>query len=275
MKGEHTIGMLCRTLRVSESGYYRWSRNAPSKRAVENQRLEERIREAHERSRGTYGSVRIAHALGCPGAHNRIARLMRRCALKGRQRARYLPRTTDSNHSNPIAPNLLANQDAPTRVNEVWSVDITYIRTGEGWLYLAGVMDMWSRKIVGWSMQPSLHTSLALDALHMALQTRKPTAALLHHSDRGGQYASREYRNALKTHRIEASMSRKANCYDNASMESCWSTLKMEMVYRTRFETHAQARVALFEYIECFYNRTRLHSSLGYKSPLDFENSIN
>lgn len=174
-----------------------------------------------------------------------------------------------------MAPNRLAQAPEPKRAGEVWSADITCIRTAEGCLHLAGVMDLWSRKIAGWAMEPTLHTSLPLAALTMAPHQRNPTTALLHHSDRGVQYASAQYRRKLQTHAITAPMSRKACCYDNAAMESFWSTLKMEMAYRCDFATHAQAKAAIFHYIECFCNRTRLHSTPGYKSPLDYESSNN
>jgi len=200
---------------------------------------------------------------------------MREAGLVGRQRRRYRVRTTDSRHGEPIAPNRLAKQPTPLTPNQVWVSDLTYIPTGEGWLYLAGVLDRCSRSVVGWAMGSNLDASLPLAALNMALGRRRPTPGLIHHSDRGVQYASAAYRDALARHGVIASMSRKANCYDNAAMESFWSTLKHELVYRRHFVTRAQARTAIFDYIETFYNRSRLHSSLGYKSPLDYESNLN
>ena len=206
---------------------------------------------------------------------NRIARLMRSAGLQGRQKRRYRVRTTDSRHDQPIAPNRLAEAPEPTQPNQIWVTDMTYIETGEGWLYLAGVLDLYSRRLVGWSMGSSMETSLPLAALTMAVRQRRPVGQVLHHSDRGCQYASTSYRQSLAHYNCIASMSRKGNCYDNAAMESFWSTLKHELVYRRKFITRAEATTAIFDYIEGFYNRTRLHSALGFKSPLDYESSLN
>lgn len=184
-------------------------------------------------------------------------------------------RTTDSRHDQPIAPNRLASAPQPTKPNEVWVTDITYVETAEGWLYLAGVLDLYSRRLIGWAMGSGLETALPLAALQMALRQRRPEAGVLHHSDRGCQYASADYRCALDHHGCIASMSRKGNCYDNAAMEAFWSTLKHELIYRRRFATRAEATTAIFDYIESFYNRTRLHSALGFKSPLDYESNLN
>ena len=201
---------------------------------------------------------------------------MRGRGLAGRVRGRRRPWTTDSDHAQPIAPNHLGQRMAPVeRPNEVWAADITYVPTAEGWLYLAGVLDLGSRKIVGWAMGESLDTDLPMDALRMALRQRQPKAGLLHHSDRGSQYASEAYREHLAAWGVDPSMSRRANCYDNAAMESFWSTLKEELVHRTRFESRAGAAAAIFDYIETFYNRERLHSALGYLSPVEFENQNN
>jgi transposase InsO family protein len=199
---------------------------------------------------------------------------MREGQLQGRTRRRYRIRTTDSNHAEPIAPNLLGTMAAPSQPDRVWVTDITYVQTDEGWLYVAGVLDLCTRRLIGWAMGSSLDTALPLAALLMAIRRRKPASGLLHHSDRGVQYASGDYRACLAAHRITASMSRKANCYDNATMESFWSTLKNELIHRHRFATRADASLALFDYIETFYNRRRLHSSLGFKSPLDYESSL-
>lgn len=278
MNDEHSIKTLCAVLSVSRSGYYQWQRAGDSPRARRNRALLEKIARVHARSRCTYGSPRIKIALEAedePAGRHRIARLMRQARLQGRQKRRYRVRTTDSTHDQPIAPNLLAKQDAPTASNQIWTSDITYVDTDEGWLYLAGVLDLYSRRLIGWAMGSSMETALPLAALHMAIRQRQPAAGLIHHSDRGCQYASETYRQTLAGHGLRASMSRKANCYDNAAIESFWSTLKQELVYRRRFATRAQATTAIFDYIEGFYNRTRLHSSLGYKSPLDYESSTN
>jgi transposase InsO family protein len=196
---------------------------------------------------------------------------MKQKGLYGRQKGRYRVRTTDSNHDQPIAPNHLAQAPKATAPNQLWVADITYIPTQEGWLYLAAILDLYSRKIVGWAMSERIDTALVLEALGMALRHRQPPTDLLCHSDRGVQYASADYRRALDQAGLLASMSRRGNCYDNATMESFWSTLKLELVYRGTFVTRAQARRQIFEYIEIFYNRQRAHSALDYHSPVDFE----
>jgi transposase InsO family protein len=208
------------------------------------------------------------------GRH-RIARLMRLQGLRGRAKGRFRVRTTDSHHDQPIAPNRLPDLPAPSAPNQVWLGDITYIATEEGWLYLAGILDLYSRRLAGWAMSENIDTQLVLAAWAMALTHRQPDAGLVFHSDRGAQYASGDYRQALHNAQALASMSRKANCYDNAAMESFWSTLKHELIYRRHFKTRADARQAIFDFIEVFYNRQRLHSSLGYRSPIDFENQNN
>lgn len=277
MSGEHPLKGLCAALGVSRSGYYDWLGRAPSQRAQANATLRTTIRELHAASLGTYGSPRIKRDLdrvGPPVGQNRIARLMRAGQLQGRTRRRFRVRTTDSNHAEPIAPNRLAQAPVPAKPNQVWVTDITYIETDEGWLYLAGVLDLFSRRLIGWAMGASLETALPLAALLMALRQRRPEPGLLHHSDRGVQYASGGYRACLVEHGVTASMSRTGNCYDNATMEAFWSTLKLELIYRTHFATHHEATTAIFAYIEGFYNRRRLHSSLGYHSPLDFESNL-
>jgi putative transposase len=276
MKTDHSILVLCLHLEVSPSGYYAWQqrRACPGPRAVEDQALAREIGQIHVQSRRTYGSPRVEKALRQKGrchGRNRVARLMKEQGLSGHQRARYRVRTTDSNHDQPIAPNRLAQAPKATAPNQLWVADITYIETREGWLYLAAILDLYSRKIVGWAMSERIDTVLVLKALAMALLHRSPPANLLFHSDRGVQYASAEYRRALGQAGLIASMSRKGNCYDNATMESFWSTLKLELVYRSGFDTRAQARTEIFNYIETFYNRQRTHSALGYLSPIDFE----
>jgi len=239
-----------------------------------NQTLTQQVAAIHAQSRQTYGSPRIVATLRQQGCHHgraRIARLMKAAGLCGRQKARYRVHTTDSNHDHPIAPNHLAQAPKATAPNQLWVADITYVETQEGWLYLAGILDLYSRKIVGWAMSERIDTPLVLKALGMALLHRQPPTKLLLHSDRGVQYASGDYRQALKAAGLEASMSRKGNCYDNATMESFWSTLKLELIYRRDFATRAQARTEIFDYIETFYNRQRAHSSLDYHSPVDFE----
>jgi transposase InsO family protein len=276
MKEEHSIPMLCITLNASASGYYDWRRRltAPGTRALQNQALTREIKAIHTQSRQTYGSPRVMMELRKKGARhgrNRIARLMQQEGLCGRQKGRYGLQTTDSNHDEPIAPNRLAEAPKPTAPNQIWVADITYIKVDQDWLYLAAIMDLYSRKIVGWAMSQRIDTPLILQALAMALLHRQPPANLLFHSDRGVQYASGDYRRALAQAGLTASMSRKGNCYDNAAMESFWSTLKMEMVYRRVFLSPHQARNEIFDYIETFYNRQRSHSALNYHSPFDFE----
>lgn len=280
MKTQYPIRTLCRALQVPASAYYAWLKRqaAPGTRTLQNRQLAVLIREEFKASRRTYGSPRIQQVLRQRGhAHgrNRIARLMRQQQLCGRQKKRFKRRTTDSRHDQPIAPNRLAQQPAPQSANQVWVADITYIQTGQQWLYLSAVMDLYSRRIIGWAMSETIDTELVLASWRMAL-TRRPTPGqLILHSDRGCQYASAEFRRALQQAGVLASMSRKANCYDNAAMESFWSTLKLELVYRQEFATHAEARAEIFAFIELFYNTQRLHSSLNYFSPVDFENKNN
>jgi putative transposase len=276
MKHLHSILSLCEALEASPSGYYDWQarRLCPGPRALENQALATEIKQLHQASRETYGSPRILMELRKQGARHgraRIVRIMQQERLCGRQKARYRVRTTDSNHDQPIAPNLLAQAPQATAPNQIWVADITYIQTRQGWLYLAAVLDLYSRRIVGWAMSQHIDTTLVLAALAMALRHRNPPASLLFHSDRGVQYAAADYRRALAGAGLVASMSRKGNCYDNATMESFWSTLKFELVYRRDFANHSQARSEIFNYIEAFYNRQRSHSALGYLSPVDFE----
>jgi len=276
MKAQYAIRTLCENLGVSLSGYYDWRRrrDCPGPRALENQVLLEEIVALHSKSRQTYGSPRLVAALRQKGrrhGRNRVARLMKEKGLCGRQKGRHRVQTTDSNHDEPIAPNLLAQAPKPTAPNQIWVADITYIQTGQDWLYVAAILDLYSRKIVGWAMSERIDTALVLTALAMALLHRNPPPNLLFHSDRGVQYASKAYRHALAQAGMVASMSRSGNCYDNASMESFWSTLKLELVYRCQFATHALARSSIFDYIECFYNRQRAHTALGSISPVDFE----
>lgn len=276
MKNEHAVLRLCQELEVSASGYYDWQSrcSCPGPRALQDQALKQQIQSIHTGSRETYGSPRIVMELRKSGARhgrNRVARLMKQEGLCGRQKRRYRVQTTDSNHNEPVAPNRLAEAPKASAPNEIWVADITYVQTQEGWLYVAAILDLYSRKIVGWAMGEHIDTALILKALFMALLHRQPPANLLFHSDRGVQYASADYRAALAKAGLVASMSRKGNCYDNAAMESFWSTLKLELVYRRDFQTRAEARSEIFDYIELFYNRQRSHSALNYFSPVDFE----
>jgi len=280
MKADHAILLLCANLEVSPSGYYDWQKRrlTPGPRALQNETLAKQIEVIHVQSRKTYGSPRIVDTLRKQGARhgrNRVARLMRAEGICGRQKGRYRVQTTDSNHDHPIASNLMAQASEATAPNQIWVGDITYIETQEGWLYLAAILDRYSRKIVGWSMSERIDTDLVLKAFDMALLHRQPASKALFHSDRGVQYASADYRRALTQAGLVASMSRKGNCYDNATMESFWSTLKLELVYRRHFATRSQARTQIFDYIESFYNRQRVHSALDYRSPVDFENQNN
>jgi putative transposase len=278
MSGDHATDAMCAVLGVSRSGYYAWLQRPSSPRVRTEIRLRAKIRAFHAASDGTYGSPRIKIDLDHddePVGRHRVARLMREAGLQGRTQRRFRVVTTDSRHAEPIAPNQLAETPAPTQPNQVWVTDITYVPTDEGWLYVAGVLDLFSRRLIGWAMGASLETALPLAALLMAVRQRNPPPGLLHHSDRGVQYASGDYRACLAANRCIASMSRRGNCYDNATMEAFWSTLKNELVHRRHFATRAQATSAIFDYIERFYNRRRRHSSLGYQSPLDYESNLN
>ena len=273
----HRVAVLCPLLGVSRSGYYGWRQRAPSRRQSEDARLTEELKDAFEQSRRTYGRPRLTRALRARGhchGERRIGRLMRAAGLCARPRRRFVPKTTESRHDGPIAPNRLAQRAAPpTRPDEVWSVDMTYIETGEGWLFLAVVLDLHSRKVVGWAFAESLHPSLPLPALRRALGQRHPARGLLHHGDRGCQYASAEYPSLRRDYGLEASMSRTGNPYDNAWVESFFSTLKTEGLHRASPATRLETQALAFAHIEPFYNRTRLHSALGYQSPVDFENT--
>jgi len=279
MQSEYSVDQLCRTLSVTRSGYHAWAGRRPGPRAQANAALLPFIEQAHEESRQTYGSPRVhrwlqqrGHACG----RHRIARLMRAACLRSQTRRRFRPMSlTDSNHDLPIAPNRLRDVTMPLRRDAVWVADITYVATDEGWLYVAGVLDRHTRRCIGWAMDQTLATTLPLAALEMALAHRQPPAGLVHHSDRGVQYASENYRQRLARAGVVPSMSRRGNCYDNAMMESFWSTMKRELIHRHHFATRADARAAIFEWIEIFYNRERLHSALGFKSPVDFETNLN
>jgi len=274
---DYPLQELAWALGVSRSGYYRWLNRVESPRARSARQLTEHIGQIHQQSRHTYGSPRVFQQLRRQGvctSENRVARLMKAAGLRARTKRAFRPRTTDSRHPHPPAPNLLAQAPPPRTPNQVWVADITYIWTLAGWVYLAALMDLYSRKIVGWSMGPSLETTLVKEALKQALLGRRPAPGLLHHSDRGIQYASSAFQALLHSWQMVPSMSAQGNCYDNAAMEAFWSTLKTELVHLNQFPDLAAARLAIFDYIETFYNRKRLHSALGFKSPVEFEQEL-
>lgn len=273
-----SIGVVCEVLEVSRSGYYARLRRPQSNQSKRREELAQKIQAVHQENRSVYGSPRVCEALLIQGervCENTVADIMKEREIRAKQKKKFVPVTTDSRHHQPVAQNILNREFTAEMPNQKWVVDITYIPTDEGWLYLAGVMDLFSRRIVGWSMADHMQTELVSDALQMAIARRCPDEGLLHHSDRGVQYASDDYLHLLQSHKIEASMSGKGNCWDNAAMESFWSTLKTEEVYQNIYATREQARASIFEYIEIFYNRKRLHSSLGYKSPEAFEAGLN
>jgi len=271
--GQFPVAALCRVMHVTRSGYYAWQRREPSERQKQDETLLDSIRQFFERSKRTYGSPRILRDLreaGLACGKHRVARLMRQSGLRSVIAPRFRT-TTDSRHSLPVAQNLLDRDFAAPAANRKWASDITYLGTGQGWLYLAVVLDLFSRRVVGWSMQATLDRSLVLGALESAFGHRRPEAGLIHHSDRGSQYASADFQARLKGQGVLCSMSRRGNCWDNAAVESFFGTLKQELVNRCRFVTRQQARQEVFEYIEVWYNRQRRHSSLGYVSPAEFE----
>jgi putative transposase len=267
---EYPVRLLCETLDVSPSGYYAWRTRPESPRKTANRHLLEEIRRVHDQHRKRYGAPRVHAALRAEGhtaSRGRVERLMRRHGIRAQRRRAFRVCTTDSNHTLPIAPNLLDRDFSPTAPNQVWVTDLTYVPTDEGWLYVAVVLDLFSRKAVGWAMRDHLRTELPLAALTMAVQRQRPAAGLLHHSDRGSQYASGDYRKALNSHGFVQSMSRKGNCWDNAPMESFFGSMKAELVHHQRYPTREAAKRDLFAYIEGYYNRQRLHSTLGYITP--------
>jgi putative transposase len=270
---EHSVMLMCRVLGVKRSGYYAWSTRKPSQRELENNAMVQQIRMEYLISNRTYGSPRIHKALSEQGiacGRHRVARLMRNNGIVGKKTMKRRPTTTQRQPGTLAAPNILNQEFTAYEPNEKWGVDITYIDTAEGWLYLAVVVDLFSRRVVGWAMADHMKTSLAEDAIKMALKTRHPKAGLLHHSDQGSQYTSYDYQRLLAKHKIQVSMNRVGNCWDNAVVESFFATLKTECADR-RFSSRVQARYVIFDYIESWYNRKRLHSSLGYLSPLRFE----
>jgi transposase InsO family protein len=272
-KANYPVRVMCRVLNVSTSGYYAYLEREPSRRQREDERLKVHIGAIHVRSRGTYGRARVGRQLlreDVEVGKQRVARLMREMGLQGLPRKRFR-RTTDSNHARPVAPNVLDRNFEAERPNQSWVTDITFVWTSEGWLYLAAILELFSRRVVGWAMQPHMRTELALEALHMALGRCLPDVGLVHHSDRGVQYAAASYQAALDENNIVCSMSRKGDCWDNAVSESFFGTLKTELINRHSWSTRRAAKDAVVDYIEGFYNPKRLHSSLGYVSPIEFE----
>jgi len=272
LRPHYPLSLLCRVLEVSRSGYYAWCTRRPSKRAQENARLAVAIQAAHVRTRQTYGPERLQAELredGFPAGIGRIKRLRKKLGLRCTPVHRFTI-TTDSAHHLPVAENLLAQTFTAARPNETWLTDITYVPTGEGWLYVAGVKDLYTCEVVGHAMGARMTTDLVCHALGHAVRAKRPRPGLIHHSDRGSQYCAHDYQNQLRQFGMIPSMSRKGNCYDNAPMESFWGTLKNELVHHRRYETREQARREITEYIEVFYNRQRRHSRLGNCSPAAF-----
>lgn len=275
---QYPVRELCAVLEVTRSGYYAWRNRQQTARQIANRLLVSEIQRVYHLKKGNYGSPRVTEQLRREGRkcnHKRVERLMREQGLKARTSRKRRVCTTDSNHDQPIAPNLLLGRAAPSRPNEVWVADITYVPTAEGWLFVAAVMDLYSRQILGWSAWDNLEVSGPLQALKRALANRRYPNGVIHHSDRGVQYAAHAYRAELNARGLVASMSRRGNCYDNAAMEAFWSTLKREAMGQSASWSKDRVRRELFEYIEANYNQSRLHSSLGYQSPVDFEQNNN
>ena len=272
-EGTHAVRTMCRTLGVSTSGYYAWRLRPESVREAEDRRLAVEVRAIHRESRGTYGAPRIhaeLRARGVACSKKRVARLMREAGVSGkapRRRKRGEPAAPLA----PVAENVLDRAFQPAAPDQAWTADITQVWTGEGWLYLAVVLDLFSRRVVGWASRPSLSRALAIDALTKAVRDRRPAPGLLHHSDQGSQYTSHDYQTLVRRHGLVPSMSRRGNCHDNAPTESFFGSLKSELVHGRRFETQAELRSALFDYIETFYNTRRRHTSLGFLTPAESE----
>ena len=276
-KASAPVAVLCTVLGVSRSGFYAWLARVPSARSEEDARLRIHVAAIHERSRGTYGSPRVHAELRASGitvSRKRVARLMRELGIASRRKRRYKA-TTDSGHKLPVATNVLDREFEVDAPDVAWVTDITYVWTSEGWLYLAAILDLFSRRVVGFAMSNRIDRALVLEAFRSAVGRRAPTAGLLHHSDRGSQYASADYQDALDNLGVVCSMSRKGNCWDNAVAESFFATLKTELVYLTKFKTREEAKRAIFDFIESFYNHRRRHSTLGYLSPVEYENQFN
>lgn len=275
-RDEYTVSRLCRVLLVSRTGYCQWRVRTPSPRALANKALDAKVHVAHRDSRGSYGRPRITQQLRQQGERvsaERVRRSLKRQGLRPVYRRAYVV-TTDSGHRLPVAPNLLNRRFDGWQPNRAWVADITYVPTGQGWLYLAAVMDLASRRIVGWSMSENIDAKLVCAALRSAYWQRNPAAGLLVHTDRGSQYAGHEYRQLAAHCRITMSMSRRANCWDNAVMESFFKTLKVERIYQVRYDTRAQARLDIVDWIEGFYNRVRMHTAIGFLAPVTRERSL-
>jgi transposase InsO family protein len=272
-RGVFHLKRMSKVLKVSRSGYYAWRKRRPSRREAANKRLLERIWDVYRVSRKTYGSPRITDALNDQGivcGKNRVARIMRDSGIRVKMKRRF-KRTTDSAHGYPVAPNLLIENKQAERL---WVSDITFIRTREGWLYLSAVMNVQNRKIIGFALRDELSQELVLAALRQAIESSPLEEGLIHHSDRGRQYATYAYQGLLQKHKVLSSMSRKGHCYDNAYMESFFATLKKELVHGEKYQTREEASLSIFEYVEVFYNRIRKHSALGYKSPVQYQKAL-
>ena len=271
--GTFRVETMCRVLKISRSAYYCWLAMPVSQRRKQDAVIREWVVKIYSESRKTYGSPRIHRKLGKQGIHcgkKRVERLMREAGIQAIQKRKFRV-TTDSNHNLPVAENILNRNFDAGATNMLWSTDITYVNTNEGWLYLATVMDLYSRKIVGYSLQPYITRELVIEAMNMAIANRRPGRGLIAHSDRGSQYASSDCQKLLQQYGFICSMGRKGNCWDNSPMESFFKTLKVELVYHRHYKRRSDAKLEIFEYIEVFYNRLRLHSALGYESPADFE----
>lgn len=274
---QQEVARSCCVLGLSSSGYYEWRNRPLSQRKTEDARLWEKIKIHWEKSRKAYGSPRIHQKLKAEGeicGKNKVIRLMKENGIQGAGKKKFKPVTTDSNHKLPVAERVFEterHQEDVIKPNQYWGGDITYIPTAEGWLYLAIVLDLFTRKIVGYSMRSTLHAEIVIEALRMGVLRQLPKGGLIIHSDQGKQYAAEEYQTLLKQNDITASMSRKGNCYDNAFVESFFHTLKVELVHRRQFKTREEARIAIFEFIEVWYNRERIHSSLDYQTPVEYE----
>jgi putative transposase len=270
---EYTVPELCAALEVSVSGYTAWKRGgSPTRQRLTDAQMLAHIESIHKEFKGAYGSPRMVQELRArdfPASKDRVERLMRENGIHARHKRRFKV-TTDSKHDLPVAPNVLDRNFTPSAPNQVWASDITYIWTAEGWLYLAVVLDLFNREVVGWSIKPRMTTDIVVDALKMAWFRRRPAPGLIHHSDRGSQYASGAFQAQLHEYGMQCSMSRKGNCWDNACSESFFNSLKNERVHGTRYRTQAEAKADIFDYIEPFYNRKRLHSTLGFASPTNF-----
>ena len=272
LRQTYPVAAMCRILGISESGYHAWRKRPPSRRAQANARLEVEIKAAHERTRQTYGPERLQADLADNGIHvgiHRIKRIRQKLGLRCRQKRKFKA-TTDSKHNLPVAPNLLDRQFAVAAPNNAWVTDITYIATDEGWLYLAGIKDLFNGELVGYALDARMTQQLVMQALFRAVAAKRPGKGLIHHSDRGSQYCAHAYQKLLRQFGMQASMSRKGNCWDNAPMESCWGSLKTELVHHCRFATREQAKREITEYIEIFYNRIRKQARLGHLSPAAF-----